>query len=112
MSAAADTDLQPADAADAGDLTRFQLETLYVLAANGPTYGLGIKGYLAEVYGEEPNHGRLYPNLDDLIEAGLVAKRALDDRTNEYSLTDDGKELLRRDAQRRFQIADGMGGQS
>jgi DNA-binding PadR family transcriptional regulator len=107
MSAAAN---ELADAPDDGDLTRFQFETLYFLAASGPTYGLGIKRGLEGYYGSEVNHGRLYPNLNDLVEAGLVEKSAIDKRTNEYGLTADGRELVRRDAQRRHGIADGMGG--
>ena len=71
------------------DLTAFQRHTLAVLAG-GPNYGLGIKRDLESWSGEEINHGRLYPNLDQLIEAGLVEKRELDKRTNEYELTETG----------------------
>jgi DNA-binding PadR family transcriptional regulator len=40
------------------------------------------------------NHGRLYPNLDDLVEMGLVEKSELDKRTNQYALTDEGYQAL------------------
>lgn len=40
------------------------------------------------------NHGRLYPNLDDLVEDGYVAKGELDGRTNYYEITEDGEEAL------------------
>ena len=30
------------------------------------------------------NHGRLYPNLDSLVEAGLLSKGSADQRTNDY----------------------------
>ncbi|MFB6237550.1 MAG: helix-turn-helix transcriptional regulator [Halopenitus sp.] len=57
-------------------------------------YGLAVKEALETTYAEEINHGRLYPNLDELIELGLVEKSELDKRTNEYELTDAGRDLL------------------
>ncbi|MFD1512680.1 PadR family transcriptional regulator [Halomarina rubra] len=80
------------------DLTAFQRECLRVIAVldaeAGDCYGLAIKRALEGRYGHEINHGRLYPNLDDLQEAGLVEKSALDKRTNEYLLTARGRGLL------------------
>ena len=38
----------------------------------------------------EINHGRLYPNLNELAEMGLVEKGSADDRTNSYGLTERG----------------------
>ena len=73
----------------ARDLTAFQQTTLAVLAEE-PRYGLAIKRELEAYYDEEVNHGRLYPNLDDLVSMGLVEKSALDKRTNEYALTEEG----------------------
>jgi len=96
-------------ATTATDLTTFQTEILYALARDGPLYGLAIKERLEERYGERVNHGRLYPNLDDLIEDGLIDKSQRDRRTNEYALTGDAKDLLRRDAQRRYNAADSLG---
>ena len=40
------------------------------------------------------NHGRLYPNLETIVEAGLVEKGEKNDRTNLYTITDDGKDAL------------------
>ena len=40
------------------------------------------------------NHGRLYPNLETIVEAGLVDKGEHDRRTNYYEITDDGKDAL------------------
>lgn len=71
------------------ELTEFNYSILCLLAEES-TYGLGIKRRLQEYYGYEINHGKLYPNLDDLAEAGLIEKGMIDDRTNEYSLTDEG----------------------
>ena len=75
------------------DLTSFQQNTLVVLSEE-PMYGLAIKRQLENYYDSEVNHGRLYPNLDDLVEAGLVEKSELDKRTNQYALTDEGYEAV------------------
>ncbi|MDR9411030.1 MAG: PadR family transcriptional regulator [Haloquadratum sp.] len=71
------------------DLTAFQQNILIILARE-PMYGLAIKRNLQRYYDDEVNHGRLYPNLDDLVDAGLVEKSELDKRTNQYALTDVG----------------------
>ncbi len=75
------------------ELTAFQSNILTILAKE-PMYGLAIKRELEEYYGTEVNHGRLYPNLDELVELGLVEKSELDKRTNQYSLTDEGYEAV------------------
>lgn len=77
----------------APDTTKFQLRILAILADEA-RYGLAIKRELEAYYGTEVNHGRLYPNLDDLVEAGLVEKSELDKRTNEYAITDRGFQAL------------------
>ncbi len=73
----------------ARELTAFQTNILTVLTKE-PMYGLAIKRELEAYYGTEVNHGRLYPNLDELVELGLVEKSQLDKRTNQYELTEDG----------------------
>jgi len=77
----------------AKELTAFQQNILVILAEE-PRYGLAIKRELESYYDDEVNHGRLYPNLDDLVEMGLVEKSELDKRTNQYSLTEEGKEAV------------------
>jgi len=77
----------------ASELTAFQQNILTILARE-PLYGLAIKRELESYYGSEVNHGRLYPNLDDLVEMGLVEKSELDKRTNQYALTDEGYRAL------------------
>ncbi|MDJ1433052.1 helix-turn-helix transcriptional regulator [Halostagnicola sp. A-GB9-2] len=80
-----------------GNLSGFQrdcLETIARLERNDETpYGLEIKRQLEPQHGEV-NHGRLYPNLDELVQLELVEKSELDKRTNEYALTRDGRGLL------------------
>ena len=77
----------------AKELTAFQQNILTILAEE-PRYGLAIKRELETYYDSEVNHGRLYPNLDELVEMGLVEKSELDKRTNQYALTDDGYEAV------------------
>jgi DNA-binding PadR family transcriptional regulator len=79
--------------AAAAELTAFQQNILVVLAEEA-RYGLAIKRSLEEYYDAEVNHGRLYPNLDDLVEMGLVEKSELDKRTNQYELTEAGVQAL------------------
>ena len=81
------------EATAASDLTAFQQNILTILAEE-PMYGLAIKRELEAYYGSEVNHGRLYPNLDDLVELGLVEKSELDKRTNQYELTDAGHDIV------------------
>ena len=76
------------------ELTGFQRDVLYCIAGLDEPYGLGIKRALEDYGGTEVNHGRLYPNLDTLVDKGYVSKSKLDDRTNTYELTPEGEELL------------------
>jgi DNA-binding PadR family transcriptional regulator len=76
------------------DLTGFQRDILYTIAGQTEPHGLAIKDELEEYYGSEIHHGRLYPNLDDLVDAGLVEKGTHDQRTNRYELTEEGWQAL------------------
>mgnify|MGYP000515997304 CR=1 FL=1 len=73
------------------DLTGFQRDLLYVIADLDAPKGLAIKDEVESYYGTEINHGRLYPNLDSLVDKGLIEKGKIDDRTNSYSLTGRGE---------------------
>lgn len=70
------------------DLTGFQRDLLRSVATE-VKHGLGIKADLERFYGEV-HHGRLYPNLDTLMDKGLLVKEQVDGRTNEYTITDRG----------------------
>jgi DNA-binding PadR family transcriptional regulator len=76
------------------DLTGFQRDILYVTAGLDEPHGLRIKEELEKYYESEIQHGRLYPNLDTLVEAGLLDKGEIDKRTNSYTVTDSGLEVI------------------
>lgn len=73
------------------DLTGFQRDLLVVIAGLTEPHGLAIKDELEEYYEREVHHGRLYPNLDTLVEKGLVEKGKIDRRTNYYVITRRGR---------------------
>jgi DNA-binding PadR family transcriptional regulator len=76
------------------DLTGFQRDLLYVIAGLDEPHGLAIKEELENYYEGEVNHGRLYPNLDTLVEKALIEKGERDRRTNFYTLTKRGQREL------------------
>lgn len=100
------TDERPRVLTDGGrdvswtDLHSFKRDVLVAIAELEKTgakcYGLAIKEHLEDDYRTSINHGRIYPNLDDLARQGLIEidRDAFDDRTNAYALTDDGRALL------------------
>ena len=73
------------------DLTGFQRDLLYVIAGRERPHGLAIKEELEDYYEKEIHHGRLYPNLDTLVDKGLVEKGDKDRQTNFYTLTRRGR---------------------
>lgn len=77
------------------ELSAFQRDILAVLARDGSSYGLAIKRAIESVHGTKVNHGRLYPNLDDLVQDGLIDKSARDNRTNDYALSKKGRNVVR-----------------
>lgn len=76
------------------DLTNFQRDILYIITGLNDPHGLAIKDELEKYYDTEIHHGRLYPNLDTLVEKGLVKKGKIDRRTNLYTLTARGQREL------------------
>jgi|APHM01.1.fsa_nt_gi Predicted transcriptional regulators len=58
-------------------------------------HGLAVKEELEKYYESEIQHGRLYPNLDTLVDEGFIDKGEIDKRTNSYTLTEEGHEVLR-----------------
>lgn len=76
------------------DLTGFQRDLLIVAAGLDSPHGLAIKDELEDYYQKEIHHGRLYPNLDTLVDKGLLEKGEKDRRTNVYAVTRRGAREL------------------
>lgn len=74
------------------DLTGFKRDALRGIATLDETSGLALKEWLEDEAGYgHVNHGRIYPNLDDLATMGLIRKEREDGRTNSYTLTRRGE---------------------
>lgn len=56
------------------DLTGFQRDLLYAIAGLDEPHGLAIRDELENYYEKEIQHGRLYPNLDTLVDKALIEK--------------------------------------
>ncbi len=76
------------------DLTGFQRDLLFVINGADRPSGQDIKEEIEQYYDTEINHGRLYPNLDTVVNQELVEKGQLDRRTNYYEITDAGHEAI------------------
>ncbi|MFC7128455.1 helix-turn-helix transcriptional regulator [Haloferax chudinovii] len=91
------------------DLSEFQQQVVKAIIEieqrGGEPYGLGIKELLSERYNEEVNHGRLYPNLDDLVEQGIIEKSELDKRTNAYESTPLARSMVAGEAEHMASLA-------
>lgn len=77
-------------------LTGFQRDLLYVIAGMNRPSGQQILDDINRYIDQPVTHGRLYPNLDTLVEKELVEKGQLDRRTNYYALTPKGRRILQR----------------
>jgi PadR family transcriptional regulator, regulatory protein PadR len=86
------------------DLTGFQRDLLYVIAGADQPSGQDIKEEIETYYSSDINHGRLYPNLDTLVNKELVEKGELDRRTNYYAISETGRQAIqdRRDWEARY----------
>jgi len=100
-----DTPLVPGTAAR--DLRLFHVEILRAVAlierSGEECSGQAIKDRLDQWFGEEINHGRLYPNLDELVHGRVLEKGQINRRTNRYVLTDEGRAVL---TERTLELAD------
>ncbi|WP_224333813.1 PadR family transcriptional regulator [Haloprofundus halobius] len=77
------------------DLSGFQRDLLYVISGFDQPSGQQVKTELEGYVDGEINHGRLYPNLDTLVNKEYVEKGPIDRRTNYYAITEKGREAIR-----------------
>ncbi|UHQ98606.1 PadR family transcriptional regulator (plasmid) [Natrinema zhouii] len=88
------------------DLTGFQRDLLYVIAGADQPSGQDVKEEIEQYYSDEINHGRLYPNLDTIVNKELVEKGQLDRRTNYYTITEAGEQALKERQEWKSQYVD------
>lgn len=77
------------------ELTGFQRDLLFVLSGIGTSNGQQLKRELQRTLDQSVLSGRIYSNLETLVEGGYVLKSERDGRTNEYRLSSRGKEVIR-----------------
>lgn len=84
------------------ELPDYRRDILLALAHSGAANGHRIMDILGAIHGEETNDGRFYPNLNALVDNGLIEKRENehDKRSHEYALSKRGRETIREHAQR------------
>lgn len=76
------------------NLSAFQRDILWILANEGGLKGVAISDKLESYYGEQVTHGQIYPNLDELVDTGLIKKVPRNRRTNEYCLAEEAHPVL------------------
>jgi PadR family transcriptional regulator PadR len=74
-------------------LSAYQRDQLWVIAGGEELIGKTIRELLEEYRGERTSSSRLYPNLNELVDKGLVEKKSKG-RENFYHITEDGKQML------------------
>ncbi|RDZ65987.1 DNA-binding protein [Haloferax sp. Atlit-12N] len=68
-------------------------------------YGVAIKHILEERYGREISNATVYPNLDDLVEMGVIEKGEIDRRTNAYHSTPLARSMVAGEAEHMASLA-------
>jgi DNA-binding PadR family transcriptional regulator len=76
------------------DLNAFQRDLVVEIYQMDQPSGQAISGRLEAEHGVDVTHTRLYSNLDDLVDLGLLDKGEQDLRTNYYQITNDGQTLV------------------
>lgn len=86
--------MRPRGGFDPCRVTAFQHVVLYLLHAE-PVSGIELSNALDEELAAEVSDSRIYHNLAELVEEGLVYRSPADGRENRYGLTEAGEEWLR-----------------
>lgn len=80
------------------DCTGFQRDLLLGIVAHAhlkqAPYGANLHRWLDARYPDEFPCSRVYTNLGDLTDAGLVQRNPINDRKTAYELTEEGRECL------------------
>lgn len=76
------------------ELTGFQRDLLFVAVGKDEPKGATIRDELAEMYESGNLEGRVYQNLDELVDESLLEKGRKDGRTNYYAATEEAEALI------------------
>lgn len=76
------------------ELTAFQRDVLFAVASLDGPNGQDIRANLGNTQDRTVRSGHIYLNLEELVDQGLIEKRAKNGRSNRYSLTADGEQWL------------------
>ncbi|MFB6185223.1 MAG: helix-turn-helix transcriptional regulator [Haloarculaceae archaeon] len=76
------------------DLRGFQYDLLVVISGVGTANGQTILAELQSSLSDDVKPGRLYDNLDELVEIGLL-DCATEGRSNQYTLTEKGERFVK-----------------
>lgn len=76
------------------DIRGFKRDLLFVVGGLGQPSGQEVLDELEASVDEDVQAARLYTNLNELAEEGLVLKTKADGRTNRYELTEEGRRTL------------------
>jgi DNA-binding PadR family transcriptional regulator len=80
---------------DVHKLSAIQRDLLFVVSGLSDSSGKTIKSELENTQGRDILAGRVYRNLDELVDENYVEKGSKNGRTNEYCLTDEGRKAVR-----------------
>lgn len=78
------------------ELTSFQRDLLFVVEGLNAASGKEIKNELEESQDRKLLAGRVYTNLDTLVDKGLIEKGEIDGRTNRYVISETGTDAIER----------------
>jgi DNA-binding PadR family transcriptional regulator len=81
---------------DVHELTAIQRDLLFVVSGMSDSSGTAIKSELERTQDRDLVKGRVYTNLNELADDDLIDKGSKNGRANEYSLTETGREAVRK----------------
>jgi DNA-binding PadR family transcriptional regulator len=76
------------------DLTGFERDLIVEIYQMDQPSGQSIRRRIEAEHGEDVTHTRLYSNLNDLVDYGLLDKGEQNHRTNYYEIANDGRRLV------------------
>lgn len=77
------------------DLTALQRDILFAVASLDSPNGQEVRRELMDTQARDVLSGHIYLSLGELVEEGLVEKSSRDGRSNEYTLTEEGRTWVR-----------------